>query len=213
MQPKALRRLIPPLELVLALTLMGLMLLGALLYYRAVKFQRYTEPALAITQPRFAFTQNIGRLLMSEFGGEEEKRVRLIGDHIFVEISLLTAGAHVPEETPALKKLARVFLSVMKDPATRPYIDLILVSATVPLTPDPEVNKQKRKEMRERAGLVLNSLYNEEPELETEYSRYFAATVISADVPEYQQDWIEFRVVPSRRLHVEVIQRLQKYLQ
>jgi hypothetical protein len=43
---KTLRRLIPPLELVLALTLMGLMLLGALLYYRAVRFQRYTEPAL-----------------------------------------------------------------------------------------------------------------------------------------------------------------------
>lgn len=212
MQLKALRRLIPPLELVLALTLMGIMLLGALLYYRAVRFQRYTEPALAMTQPRFAFAQNIGRLLMSEFGGEEDKRVRLIGDHIFVEISLLTAGAHSPEEIPALKKLARVFLSVMKDPATRPYIDLILVIATVPLTPDPEVNKQKRKEMRERAGLVLNSLYNEEPELEREYSRYFAATVISADVPEYQSDWIEFRVVQSRQLHIEVIQRLQKHL-
>jgi hypothetical protein len=212
MKPNALRQLIPPLEFILALTFMGLMLLGALLYYRAVKFQRYTEPALAISQPRFAFTQNIGRLLMSEFGGEEEKRVRLIGDSIFVEISLLTEGAHSPDETPALTKLARVFLSVMTDPETRSHIDLVLVSTMVPITPDPEVNKQKRKDMRNRAGLVLNSLYNEEPELEMKYSKYFAASVISADIPEYQSDWIEFRVVPSRQLHIEVIQRLQKYL-
>jgi hypothetical protein len=212
MEIKALRRLVPPLELVLALSLMGLMLLGSLLYYRAVRFQRYTEPALAMSQPRFIFTQNINRLLMSEFGGEDEKRVRLIGDSIFVEISLLTEGAHSPDETPALTKLARVFLSVMKDPETRSHIDLILVSTIVPITPDPEFNKQKRKEMRDRAGLVLNSLYNEEPEIEMNYSKYFAASVISADVPEYQSDWIEFRVVPSQQLHVEVIQRLQKYL-
>jgi hypothetical protein len=62
-----LRRFFPP-GPVLSLSLIGLMLLGGLLYSKAVKAQRFLEPVLAITQPNITFSENLSRLLLAEFG-------------------------------------------------------------------------------------------------------------------------------------------------
>jgi hypothetical protein len=128
-----------------------------------------------------------------------------------VESSLLSSGLHRPEELPVLKKLARVFISALRDPEMSPHIDLILVSATVPQSGDMEMNRMRRREMRDKAGLVLNSLYREEPELESDFSTRFAATVKTSEVPEGMGEWVEFRIVHSQMLHIEVLKRFQKY--
>jgi len=204
------RRFFPP-GPVLSLTLLGFMIFGGLLYSKAVKAQRFLEPVLAITQPSITFSENLSRLILAEFGGDKFKGIRFLGDSIYVESSLLSSGLHRPDEVSVLKKLARVLISALRDPEMTPHIDLILVSATVRKGGDPEVNRQRRKEMRDRAGLVLNSLYREEPLLESEYSTRFAATVKTSEVPEGMGEWVEFRIVHSQMLHIEVLKRFQKY--
>ena len=49
---------VPPGPL-LSLLLIGLVLLSGLLYYRAVRIQRFMEPALALSQPRNDFSEAI----------------------------------------------------------------------------------------------------------------------------------------------------------
>jgi hypothetical protein len=211
MRPDFLKKLVIPFGPLFSLILMGLMLTGALLYSQAVRFQRFIEPSLAVFQPRNTVTRNIGRLLLTEFSGEELNGIMFMGDSILVKGSLLTSGVHIPDRPPVLKKLARVFLSALRDPEISPYIDIILVSAKVPVSPVPGINKTRRQEMRNRAGLVLNSLYREEPELERDYSLRFAAAVMSTSANE-EAEWVEFRLVLSELVHVKVLQRLEKYM-
>jgi hypothetical protein len=70
-----------------------------------------------------------------------------------------------------------------------------------------------RAKMHERAGLILSSLFALEPELEETYGAYFAATALSVGAGVKETDWIEFRIVPTERLHIEVLLRLGKYAQ
>ncbi len=73
MSGRTLLKYIPPAGPILNLTLIGLVLLSALLYYRAIKIQRFLEPALAISQPRNEFAKNVRLRFQKEFG---EKRSR-----------------------------------------------------------------------------------------------------------------------------------------
>lgn len=206
------KKLILPPGPLLSITLVGMMLLGGMLYMRAIRFQRFVEPALAITQPRNVFTTNVEQLLLNEFSSEEMKGIRYIGDSIYVENSLLQLGAHRPHEMTVLKKMGRIFLAVLNDSQMRPYVDMILVSTILPISADRDINLIRRKELRDRAGLILNSLYREEPELEQSYSMFFASTVTSAEDPGAKANWVEFRVVNSQLFHIEVLQQLQKYV-
>ena len=213
MKGVSIKKFILPPGPILSLTLIGLLLLSALLYYRAVKIQRFLEPALAITQPRIIFSKNINNLLLREFGKEESKGIKFKAGSILVEQSLLFAGVHnINGEEPAvLKKLGRVFLAALSDPDIRDNISLIIVSTRLPLSPEITSNKEFRYQIQNRAELILNSMYKVAPELERKYGRYFAATALPVDPAVKETDWIEFRIIPTERLHIEVLQRLEKY--
>jgi hypothetical protein len=194
---------------ILILTLIGLLLLSALLYYRAVKIQ----PVLAITQPRITFSKNINNLLLREFGNEESKGIKFKSGSILIDQSLLIAGVHNinGEDTVVLQKLGRVFLAALSDPAIRDNISLIIVSTRRPLSPEMRANKEVRYQMQNRAELILNSMYKATPGLESNYGRYFAATVLSVDPAIKETEWIEFRIIPTEKLHIDVLQKLEKY--
>ncbi len=198
---------------ILSFTLIGLLLLSAVVYYRAVKIQRFLEPALAISQPRMQFTQEMNNLIMKDFGPREPAGVIFRSGSVFVEQRLLFSGA--PQmaglESLTLKKLASVFLAALEDPRTRDHISLILVSTRLPLSRDAELNKVRRANLQERADGILTSLFGAEPELEKRYGRYFAATVLPVG-SEGEAGFIEFRIVPTERLHIEVLKRLGKYV-
>lgn len=213
MKGVSIKKFILPPGPILILTLIGLLLLSALLYYRAVKIQRFLEPALAFSEPRITFSKNINNLILREFGKEERKGVKFQTGSILVEQSLLLAGVHKinGEDTAVLEKLGRVFLSALSDPDIRGNISLIIVSARLPLSPEIRANKELRSKMQDRAGLILNSIYKVSPELEIKYEKYFAATALPVDPALKDTDWIEFRIIPSERLHIEVLQRLEKY--
>lgn len=58
---------------------------------------------------------------------------------------------------------------------------------------------------------VLNSLYAAEPVLEKQYGKYFAVTAITVAAPVKEPNLIEFRMIPSERLHIQVLERLEQY--
>ena len=68
MKYKRIQKFIPHPVPIVILTLIGLLLLSALLYYKAVRSQRYLEPSLALAQPRIEFIHKIGLFFQEEFG-------------------------------------------------------------------------------------------------------------------------------------------------
>lgn len=212
MKKYSIRRFIFPPGPILSLTLIGLLLLSAVLYYRAINMQRFLEPALAVSQPRIDFAKNIRGLISKEFGGKEIEGIKFTTGSIFVEESLLFRREHNIEESEVLKKLSRVFLSALKDPNIRARINLILVSATLPLSSDTELNKKMRLKMQHTAELILNAMYKAEPGLEMDYGTYFSAAAMPMNLSEEESRWVEFRITPSELVHIELLQRLHKYV-
>lgn len=198
---------------ILIVTLIGLLLLSALIYYRAVNIQRFLEPALAITEPRLRFSQSIKDLLSEEFTPGELSRIKFRFGSILVDQSLLFDATHPAKgkEPPLLNKLGSVFLKALKDPEVRSNISLILVCVRYPLGPDVKLNTELRFHVQERAALILNSLFIAKPELEREYGFSFAATALPITGPQRELAVLEFRLIPAERLHIDILQKLEKY--
>ncbi len=215
MKAESIKKFILPPGPILILMLIGLLLLSAVLYYRAIKIQRFLEPALAISEPRLRFSQSMNNRLSQEFGTMKISGIRFKAGSIYVEQSLLFDNARREKgaETEILKKLSRVFLAALSDPDMRNNISLILVSTRQPLGPDTALNQEMRTLMQERSLRILNSLYWAEPELEKNFGMYFAATTMPVKAAWEELNWVEFRIVPTERLHIDVLQRLMKYMQ
>lgn len=205
------KKFILPSGPILVLILIGLMFLSALLYYKAVRAQRYLEPSLSIAQPRIDFIQDISRLLVKEFGTEKINGIILASNSIFVDGSLIFSD---PVHRKAidgmfLKKLSQVFLSMLQDQDMRSQFDLVLVSTRLKVSPSMDVTAKKRTERQQIAESILNSLYKVEPGLLKYYGTFTATTI---PIPPNQKDnWVEFRIVPSEHLHIELMKSLNKY--
>lgn len=215
MKPGRTRKFILALGPLFSLTLIGLLLLSAILYYRAVKIQRFLEPALAISEPRMKFTQNIRGLLAKEIGPQKMKGITFRGSTIIVDQSLFFDRDHSkgsPTELVVLKKFSRVFLSALDTPEIRENISLILITVRYPLSNDTMRNRQMRFRGQDTAVLILNSIFSIEPKLERNYTNYFTATALPAGASKEDGGLVvEFRLIPTERLHIEVLQRLERY--
>lgn len=207
MKADRIRKFLPPGHL-LSLTLIGLLLLSGILYYRAIKIQRFLEPALAISQPRMQFTDNLSRHIEKEFGTKEIKGIRFTKDFILVEPSLLT-GMKGQDNTG---KLGRVFLSILKDHNMKDYIDSIIVSTQIPLSPDAKADKKRLFEIKHISEKTLASLYMAEPELGVNFNTYFAATSMYVAPMSAEANMVKFKIVPSEQLHIDVLMRFEKYV-
>ena len=196
---------------ILALTLIGLMFSSALLYYKAVRAQRYLEPSLSIAQPRVDFIQNINRLLVKEFGTEKIKGIILARNSIFVDGSLIFSDPvhRKAIDSTFLKKLSQVFLSMLQDQDMRSQFDLVLVSTRFKVSPRMDMTRKKRTERQHIAESILNSLYQAEPGL-SKFFGTFTATAIPVQ-PNQKDNWVEFRIIPSEHLHIELMKSLNKY--
>ncbi len=212
MKMDSIRKFISPPGPILSLALIGLLLLSAVLYYRAINIQRFMEPALAISQPRIEFAENIRRLILKEFGTKKIEGIKFTIGSILVEESLLSGSGNDIEKSVILNKLSRVFLSALEDPNIRAHIDLILVSKRLPLGSDTKLNEKMRAQIQQGSELILRSMYKAEPQLEMDYGTYFAATAMPVNALEKETNWVEFRIIPSELVHVELLQRLHKYV-
>jgi hypothetical protein len=213
MNSRSLWKYVPPAGPVLSLLLIGLVLLSALLYYRAVKIQRYLEPALAISHPRNEFSKNINGNFQMEFGPGPVDGLAVKTSAILVQRSLLFSadGAVKPSGRVIAKKLARIFLSLMKNDHIRSEINLVLVSARFHSHGTWSSINAEREKVQHMVGLVQDALFQAEPELGRTYGAYFVVAAQPAFLPEGEGDVLEFRIVPSELMHIEVLQKLMKY--
>jgi hypothetical protein len=214
MNMESLKKYMLPPGPILSLTLIGLVLLSALLYYRAIKIQRFLEPAFAISEPRIRFIESVNGLLVREFGDGDVSGIRFRGGSIFVEQSLLMESEHHEKDAGRgiIEKLGRVFLAALHDPEIRGHVSLILVNAKFRFSKDGELNRAMRFQTQQLADMVLNALYAADPRLEQYYAGYFAASALPVNAASREAGWIEFRIVPTERMHIEVLQRLGKYV-
>ncbi len=216
MRVPSLGKYAPPAGPVLSLTLIGLVLLSAFLYYRAVKIQRFLEPALAISQPRNEFTRSISQSFQKEFGAEAIKGIKVRTSSILLEKSLLFSedGVLNAGARDELRKFARVFLSLMEDDHTRPDISLVLIVVRFP-SYGPLVstlsNMTERAKAQRMTGALQDALFSAEPELGRKYGGYFVAAAQPTNPHDVNRELVEFRVVPSEFLHIEALEKLEKY--
>jgi hypothetical protein len=200
---------------VFSLALIGLMLLGGFLYYKAIRFQRFLEPALALTLPGSQFDQDVRDRIKAEFGPEYVHDIRYALGTIQVRESALMGEARRGRGREMYEKLSTVFVDILEDRETRSNIKVILVSTMARVSDDPALvknNKNMRHDAQLRAEGVLNALYATEPELETTYGLFFESNAMPVYSPMIDTDWVNFRIIPSERIHIEVLQKLQKYI-
>ncbi len=208
MKTENIRKFLLPPGPILALTLIGLLLLSALLYYRSVRIQRFLEPALAMSEPRLKFGQNINDLISKEFGAEELDGIKFKSNSILIRQSLLFTNSN-GLRPDTIKKLANIFLSALNNQDIRKHISIILVIVRTPASNN--IDEQQQLQLQEMAGQILKKLYESEPKIEKEFNRYFGSTVFTTDSKIKEPNLIEFRIVPSEQLHIEVLQKLMKY--
>lgn len=190
------------------LILIGLLLTGVLLYYRAVNFQRFLEPSLAVLAPSTTFTSRFKQIASEELSSAPKGMVRFTGSGILVHKALFSMGeTHgVP---PVIPSLARILNRLFSDPWMAANIQLVMVKTEVDLESalnDPSL----RTKMREQAEAVLNAILAVDPKLIRGHSESFAATAVYKNNVT-SSDWITLELVPSERLHIEMLERLGKY--
>ncbi len=205
-----LNRNIPTLAPLGILILIGMLLLSALLYYKSVRAQRYLEPSLALAQPRIEFANKVTLLFEKEFGPERIRGVVLSGNSIFVDSTLIFNDPRNPEgvDTAFLKKLSSIFLSMLSNHEMKSHFNLILVNSRVHFSLNIKENRIRRIRGQHIAGSIMDSMYTVEPAL-MKYYGIFAPTA-QPDKPG-AKNWVEFRIVPSERVHVEMMESLNKY--
>jgi hypothetical protein len=213
MNGKSLWKYTPPAGPILSLLLIGLVLLSALVYYRAVKIQRFLEPALALSQPRNEFTKSINQKFQKEFGKGPISGLNFKSGTLLMEKSLLFTreGKLTPSAQVNLQKLARVYLALMQDDHTRSEINLVLIIGRFPSHGAKGTNIAEWARVGRMVGFIQDALFQLEPELGRRYSTAFASVVQPASPHEGNMSTVEFRIIPSEFLHIEVLEKLEKY--
>lgn len=213
MNDKSLWRYAPPAGPVLSLLLIGLVLLSALLYYRAVKIQRFLEPALALSQPRNEFSKSIKLIFQKEFGAESVKGLRIRGSSILIEKFFLFSGdgALKASAQTDLKKLARIFLLLMNNEQTRSDISLVMIVSRFPASGTWMTYAADRIQAQRMSGFIQDALFFAEPQLGIRYGTYFIAAAQPTNSLEGNRELMELRIIPSELLHIKVLEKLEKY--
>ncbi len=213
MNVRSLWKFVPPAGPILSLFLVGLVLLSALLYYKAVKIQRFLEPALALSQPRNEFAKNIKSIFQKEFGSKSVEGLKIKAGSILIDRSLLFSqrGVLTAAAQDDLHKLAHLFTELMNDEHTRSEISLILIIGRYPSFGATGGDAGARLDVQRMVGFIQDVLFHAQPELGIRYSPYFASVAQPTTPHEGNLSTVEFRIIPSEYLHIEVLDRLEKY--
>jgi hypothetical protein len=213
MDIETIRKYLLPPGVVLSITLIGLVLLGAVLYSKADRAQRFLEPTLAISRPRTQFTARFSEILGKELPPRAHSQIVVERNSIKVRKDLLFPKSFHSQEAPLLRSIGRVFLTVMEDPQMSPYVDFIMVLTRFPGQKDHALNVENRSKGSEDAGHILSAMFAVTPELEENHSEHFASSSIADPFSEEAGDMVEFHIIPSERVHIDLLIKLQKYLE
>ena len=199
-------------ESLFSILLVGLVLFSAMLYYRAVRIQRYLEPALAMTKPRSDFSEAIRQAVEKEFGKGQIRGFDVRMSSLIIDQALLVSpsGTLHPTGRIILRRFARVFTTLLGSATIRADINLFLISAGY-AQGTPETEAAERVKAQRVLNEVLKGLFTAEPSLREDYQAFFATTPRPVSPRDGFRARIEVRIIPSEMLHMEFLQRLQKY--
>ena len=116
-----------------------------------------------------------------------------------------------PVTSTSVTKLARVFLALMKNDHTRSEISLVLIIGRFPSYGARGVNASEMMAVQRMVGSIQSGLFQLEPELGIRYSSYFAGVAQPTNPHEQNRYVLELRIIPSEFLHIEVLEKLEKY--
>jgi hypothetical protein len=139
--------------------------------------------------------------------------LKIKSSSVLIETSLLFSedGTIKPSAPDELQKLARVFLALMKDDHTRSEISLVLIIGRFPSYGARGVKVSEMMAAQRMVGSIQSGLFQLEPELGIRYSSYFAGVAQPTDPQERNKYVLELRIIPSEFLHIEVLEKLEKY--
>lgn len=195
-----------------ALTLLGLLMLGAILNHRAVEFLRFIEPTLAVTKPRFVFSHTINKLMIEEFRFPNANDIHYAEDSIRVRRSLIEDDLAAGGSMGVLKGIGNVLYRLMQDPATKDRIDIFLVGARVPISGDDAIDARLAHDAQDTTEVMVRAIYQMVPELKQQYEERFVSAAFPTSESTELGQWIEFHVVPRERLHVDMMLKMQQYV-
>jgi hypothetical protein len=189
------------------------MLLSSLLYFRAVKAQRYLEPALATVKTRINFAKKIEQFLEKEFNTSNVDGIKFSTNALSISKSLIFRSIEGDERYDSLlmKRLSNIFFSLLTDEETSTFIDMILIETRLPYSPHLKVNKETRVKYQHEAESILDYIFEVGPDLEQQFGQYFAVTIIPT-ASLRRINWVDFRIILGEHQHIEMIRGLGKYL-
>jgi hypothetical protein len=204
-------RFIVPHELAVGLTLIGLLLAGAVLYSNAVRFQRYIEPMLAVLEPRIQYSSRFRELILDEFDQESLLKMKLIGNTLKIRKSFLMEQDIHEHGFRNYWHLGNLLQRLLDDQWIRSNTDFVLLSVDVPVGRSEDENRKLRAQAEEEAEFVMMAILSTSPDLRTKYTPYITSGAFSVTPGEGVGEWITVRALTSERLHTEMLGRLEKY--
>ena len=93
----------------------------------------------------------------------------------------------------------------------RSEISQVLIIGRYPSYGMTDASIMGRMKVQQMAACIQDALFHLEPELGISYAPYFASAAQPITPNETRSDVVEFRIVPSEFLHVEVLEKLEKY--
>ena len=201
-------RLIPD-EPVVILILIGMILIGALLYYRAVNLQRFLEPALAVLEPRTQLSMRLKNLAKEELGPEYGQNVIVQSSGLMLHKSLFSTPQY--HGIPVfINRLGNMIQRLFEDPWMSSNVEIVMIKTSVPMGLPQEIRNSAQEKMQQRSEALLNAILGSNSVLSAGYSDKFAATAVLSRKAE-AADWIALDIIPSERLHIEILEKLGKY--
>jgi hypothetical protein len=204
-----------PLGPAFSMLLVGILILSALLYYRSVKIQRFLEPALALAVPRSEFSHQVMDAMAAVFGSPAIDGVNFRTNSIQIASMLVFSpeGAIHPRGSVVLKKTALAFQTVLQDDRTRPDIGSIMLIVRYPPGLTGTAARRARERSQDKGWRILDAMFAETPGLGRDFGHIFSAVAAPGAPRAAGRDDIEFRILPSERMHIEFLQKLEKYAQ
>ena len=103
-----------------------------------------------------------------------------------------------------------MFLALLRDEAARTEVDRILIVSRFPRQAPAGGNVPPRLQESLRVGFIQDALFLEAPELGRNHASFFLSATGLLDA-HMAADTVDFLIVPSEFLHIEVLERLEKY--
>ena len=197
-----------PTEPFITLILIGLLLTGVTLYYKAINLQRFLEPALAVLEPSVTFTSKINKTARNKLSHATDNKIVIRGNNLSIHKSLFRSAEH--KQIPLIvREMGSFIKTILNDKTLSNDIQSVIIKANVPIhaaLAEPGLYDN----MRLQAEAVLNTIMQLEPSLASTNAHKMGSLAMYSKNPG-AAEWLTLEVVPSEMLHIKVLERMSKY--